>query len=370
MTLLDVLFYAFCGVVFFQVIFYLFFYGKFAFNTSKKEALKQPLPPISVIVYAKNQATALQSNLPYIVSQNYPKFEIVLVNNASLDQTLNVMEAFKTQQPQTIKIVNVKNNEAFWGSKKYALTLGIKAASYDHLLFTESNYKPLSQNWIREMGSKFSTKKDILIGFVTYAKKNSLFNKLLRYDNVIDTLTTFSFAKSGSPIKGNAGNLGYTKSTFFNINGFINHIKLPYGEASLFINQAATAKNTSTCVSPNSFTQQEAPSTFLCWKQHKQLLLKTAKHFKPLHKGFLMFRSILQFLFWVLAVVLLASMFQWQLVLALFLFRVSLQITVIGLSAKKLNQGNVCVLLPFFEVFLLLTQITIFITQLTATRNH
>ncbi len=369
MVLLDVLFYTFCVVVFFQVIIYLCFYGKFAFYKQNQKPLKQSFPPVSVIVYAKNQANELQANLPDIISQNYPDFEIILVNNHSSDCTVNVMEQFK-QHNQAIKIVNVKNIEAFWASKKYALTLGIKAATHDYLLFTESNFKPLTKSWIREMSTKFGTKKDIVIGFKTYPKNQTLFNKFLRCDNIIDILTTFSFTKSGLPFKGDNSNLAYTKKAFFKANGFTNHIKLYYGEASLFINQVATTKNTALCINPIGFTQQQTPINFVNWKQNKQLLLKTAMHFNFLNKSLLILLHITHVLFWLLASILFVVGYYWYLVLALFLFRISIQLIIFGISAKKLNQSDIVIFLPILEVFLLLVQITIFISQLTATRNH
>lgn len=87
--------------------------------------------PVSVIICAKNEAKNLKTFLPLIITQNYSNFEIVLINDASHDETLQVMEGFSLQH-SNIKIVSVKNTEAFWGNKKYALTLGIKASTNDY----------------------------------------------------------------------------------------------------------------------------------------------------------------------------------------------------------------------------------------------
>ena len=126
MTFLDFVFYMFILVVCIQVIFNLFFFGKFAFL---KTSTKTPNNfGVSVIICAKNEAENLQKFLPSVVSQDYPNFEIVLINDASKDKTLKVMESFASKH-SNIKLVNVKNVEAFWGNKKYALTLGIKVAN-------------------------------------------------------------------------------------------------------------------------------------------------------------------------------------------------------------------------------------------------
>ena len=159
MILLDFVFYGFIAVVFIQVIFYIFFFGKFSFLKPLKESSKKI--EVSVIICAKNEAENLKNFLPSIISQVYPNFEIVLINDASSDDTLDVMETFANEHAN-IKIVDVKNIEAFWGNKKYALTLGIKAAKNDFLLFTDADCKPVSKYWIKEMSANFSNSKSVL----------------------------------------------------------------------------------------------------------------------------------------------------------------------------------------------------------------
>ena len=152
----TVLLYTFLVVVAIQIIYYLFF-SAFAFAKNKQKSVSN-LVPISVVVCAKNEAKNLQKNLPHILEQKYSNFEVVLINDASSDETLEVMKSFQKKHTN-IKLVNVENNENFWGNKKYALTLGIKAATNEHLLFTDADCKPASKHWITEMVSHFSDKK-------------------------------------------------------------------------------------------------------------------------------------------------------------------------------------------------------------------
>jgi len=158
MVLLDVLLYIFVAVVSIQVFYFVFFFGKFAFLKHKKETPGNI--PVSVVICAKNEAENLKKFLPSVINQDYPNFQIVLINDASYDDTFEVMEEFANKH-NNIKLVNVVNNEAFWANKKYALTLGIKAAKHNHLLFTDADCKPLSKHWITEMSS-VSTKPNPL----------------------------------------------------------------------------------------------------------------------------------------------------------------------------------------------------------------
>jgi len=368
MGFLDFMFYAFIVVVFIQVIYYLFFLGRFSFFKQKKNTTKNI--PVSVIICAKNEAENLKMFLPSIINQDYSTFEIVLINDASQDETLQIMETFSSQH-SNIKIVDVKNNEAFWGNKKYALTLGIKASKYNNLLFTDADCKPVSKHWISEMCSHFNNKKTIVLGYGAYSKiKNSLLNKIIRFETLITAIQYFSFAKIGMPYMGVGRNLAYTKTDFFNTNGFINHIKIRSGDDDLFINEAANNNNTEICFSTNSFTKSNPETTFKTWFKQKRRHVSTAKYYKQKHKVSLALIYILNLLFWVLATLLLIFQYNWQFVILLLLIRLITQSIVIGFSAKKLDEKDLIFFLPFLEIFLIISQLTIFINNLISKPNH
>ena len=368
MSLLTVFFYCFIGVAFIQYIYYFIFLCNFSLQKAKPGKLKKI--SISVIVCAKNEAENLKNFLPSIISQVYPNFEIVLINDASSDDTLDVMETFANEHAN-IKIVDVKNIEAFWGNKKYALTLGIKAAKNDFLLFTDADCKPVSKYWIKEMSANFSNSKSIVLGYGAYSKiKNSILNKLVRFETLLTAVNYFSFAKSGLPYMGVGRNLAYTKKEFFDANGFINHIKVRSGDDDLFINQIATKNNTTICFSKDSFTESTPKTTFKAWFKQKRRHISTAKHYKIKHKALLTLLYISNLLFWLFALILFASLFNWQLVLGLFIFRIVLQYTIFGVSSKKLGETDLLVFLPFLEIFLIILQLTIFINNLISKPNH
>ncbi|SFZ93828.1 Glycosyltransferase, catalytic subunit of cellulose synthase and poly-beta-1,6-N-acetylglucosamine synthase [Flaviramulus basaltis] len=368
MGFLDFIFYTFIVVVFFQAVFYIFFFGRFAFLKEKGNSSKNIA--ISVIVCAKNEAENLKTFLPSIIDQDYPNFEIVLINDASNDNTLKVMKRFEKQH-QNIKIVDVKSIEAFWGNKKYALTLGIKASTHDYLLFTDADCKPLSKNWIKEMTSYFDNEKTVVLGYGGYSKiKKSFLNKLIRFETLITAVYYFSFAKIGMPYMGVGRNLAYTKKEFFNANGFINHIKVRSGDDDLFINQVANNKNTSICFSKESFTESIPKQTFKEWFKQKRRHVSTAIHYKKQHKILLALIYSLQLLFWLLSIILLVSTYKWLIVCSLFLFRIILQYIILGASSKKLEEKDLLALLPFLEIFLIITQLTIFINNLISKPNY
>ena len=368
MIFLDFLFYTFAFVVFFQVLLYIFFFGRFAFSKQRSKLAKST--PVSVIVCAKNEAENLQNFLPSIINQKYPDFEIVLINDASNDDTLELMELFASKH-SNIKIINVENNEAFWGNKKYALTLGIKASKHDYLLFTDADCKPVSNWWISEMAAQFGSKKSIVLGYGSYTKiNNSFLNLLIRFETVITAIQYFTFAKFGMAYMGVGRNLAYTRDAFFKANGFINHIKVRSGDDDLFVNQVATKNNTAICISENSFTESLPKKTFSDWIKQKRRHISTAKYYKTQHKISLALLYIIQFLFWSLALVLLLTRHNWIFVVALILIRIIAQYAILGVSIKKLKENDLIIFMPFLEIFLIATHLTIFIKNLISKPNH
>ena len=368
MLVLDIIFYAFIVVVIIQVAYYLIIFQRFAFSKPQSNTPKNI--SVSVIVCAKNEAENLKQFIPLIANQDYSNFEIVLVNDASTDNTLEVMEDLATKY-SNIKIVDVENNEAFWANKKYALTLGIKASNYDYLIFTDADCKPISKHWIKEISSSFSNQKTIVLGYGGYKKvKNSVLNKLIRFETLLTALQYFSYAKFGMPYMGVGRNLAYRKDEFFKINGFVGHMDVNSGDDDLFINNIATNDNTEICYTPNSFTKSLPKTTFNDWFRQKRRHVTTAKRYKLIHKLLLAEFYSSQILFWVIGIFLLAIKFKLFIVLPIFIVAILIKYLVIGFSAKKLNETDLILVYPFLELFLILFQFSIFIANLISKPKH
>lgn len=337
----------------------LFYVGYFSF-ASAKESTSNNAPPISVIICAKNEGENLKNFVPFILEQNYPEFELILVNDASIDDTLEVMESFRDLDSR-VKLVNVQNNEAFWGKKKYALTLGIKKAKNATLLFTDADCKPESNRWISEMASGFTQERSIVLGYGGYVKnKGSFLNKLIRYETLLTAIQYFSFAKWGIPYMGVGRNLAYTAQEFYAQNGFATHLHIRSGDDDLFVNQAGTNTNTAISFQKPSITRSIPKKNFGDWVLQKRRHISTAKFYKKKHKFLLASFYTSQIGFWVLLLSLLIFKAYLPIVLGIVVLRLLVQYTVYYKSAKKLDEMDLLWLLPFLELFLLFAQLGIF----------
>jgi glycosyltransferase involved in cell wall biosynthesis len=368
MSLQLVLFFAFIAVVSIQVLYYLSFLFSFALKPTDVR-LKKNIP-VSVIICAKNESENLKTNLPLILNQEYSNFEVVLVNDSSYDDTLEVMKSFASQH-NNVKLVDVKTIETFWGNKKYALTLGIKASTNDFLVFTDADCKPNSNKWLSHICSNFSNKKSIVLGYGAYDKKAySILNKLIRFETLMTALQYFSFTNLGLPYMGVGRNMAYRKELFFNNAGFQNHMHLKSGDDDLFVNEVATKTNTELCYTKESFTISKPKETFKDWFLQKRRHVSTAKYYKWSHKILLGLFYISQLMFWLLAVLLFLIGYPWFWVVILISIRFFIQLLCVGISCNKLGEKDLILLGPLLELFLIPVQLSIFIVNLISKPRH
>ncbi|MBN9285960.1 MULTISPECIES: glycosyltransferase [unclassified Flavobacterium] len=359
--MLTILLYIFIGIIALQIFYYLIVFSKFAFAKPQKITPKRI--PVSVIVCAKNEAENVTKFIPLLAEQNYPDYEIVLIDDASSDDTLEIFEAFEKQY-SNVRLVKVQNNEAFWGNKKFALTLGIKAAKKEYLLFTDADCYPTSKDWIMNMTSQFTLHKTIILGYGAYEKiKGSFLNKIIRFETVLTAVQYFSWAKMGRPYMGVGRNLAYKREEFFKVNGFMDHMKIRSGDDDLFINQASNSKNTTICYAPESFTVSAPKTTYSEWFKQKRRHVSTASFYKGFDKFQLGLFYFSQLFFFLLAIILLAFQFQWMIVCGLIVFRYIFTWITLGYASGKLKEKDVMYWFPVIELILIFTQLNVYFTN-------
>ena len=364
----NFLFYSFLSVTLIQLCYYLIVFARFAFAKPKKPSVKNI--GVSVLVCAKNESENLEQFIPLLIQQDYPKFELVLINDGSTDDSLDIMNQFASEF-KNIKVVDVKPNDAFWGNKKYPLTLGIKSSSYDFLLFTDADCKPVSRSWIKEMSRHFSNAHSIVLGYGAYKKiKGNLLNMLIRFETVFTAIQYFSYAIMKLPYMGVGRNLAYRKELFFETNGFTRHMQAQSGDDDIFVNDVADASNTTYTFKQEAFTESLPQTNFGDWIRQKKRHLSAASYYRFKHKFLLGLFYLSQLLFWILATYLIIIQFNLNIILALLVSRMIIFLLVYGFSARKLNEMGTIILSPILELFLILLQLFIFISNLTSKKHH
>ena len=350
------------GALVVQLFFFLYFFVRIVFHKNQKQETTQ-LPPVSVIISARSEAKNLMHLLPYILEQDYPEFEVVVINDRSWDDTKDILDAFRHKYAH-LHVVTIQETERqhFYG-KKMGVTLGIKGAKYEHLIFTDADCKPASKNWIRLMAANFSEKKKIILGYSPYQRKKGFLNKLIRFDTLQIALQYLSFAKAGIPYMGVGRNMGYEKKIFFDKGGFKTHYHITSGDDDLFINENATRSNCIIEVDPQAHMISIPKNTFMEWFRQKKRHLTTAPVYRFKHK-FLLTLFPLSHVIFLTALVICLVLNKYLLISLTFLgFRLLLQILTFTGARKWLGNGDIIFWAPLLELCLIFLIPVIFISN-------
>ena len=211
-----------CWFFLFTQIFYnLYFFRKLIIYKKRKSNY---IPNVSIIICAKNEYDNLKKNLKTILNQDYINYEVIVVNDQSNDNTKDLLNEYEKTYFR-LKVVNIDDNVNHIIGKKFALTLGIKSAKYDHLLLTDADCFVDSNKWISSITRNFVS-SDIVLGYGAYKKEKGLLNKLIRFDTYTIAIQYFSYALRSLTYMGVGRNLAYKKSVFFNNKGFASHMQV------------------------------------------------------------------------------------------------------------------------------------------------
>lgn len=269
-------------MAFAQLFWIFFFYSRIAFHQEKKSQ-NENSPPISVIISARNEEDNLFELLPYILEQDYKEFEVVVVNHQSTDNTAEILFAFQDKYPH-LKVVHIERNNHLAQGKKLSLTLGIKGAKYEHLVFTDADCKPASKQWLRTMANKFEGDKEIVIGYGPHMHKPGFLNKIIRWDTSMIALNYLSYAKAGVPYMGVGRNLAYTRDLFMSVGGFKSHYSIASGDDDLFVQEVVKKRNYDIELAPKSFCYSEAKDSWNSWLVQKSRHYSTSNRYSLFNK--------------------------------------------------------------------------------------
>jgi len=310
------------------------------------------LPPVSVIICAKNEDENLIEFLPKIMQQEYPEFEVIVVNDCSYDNTENVVDGLAKTYPNLRK-ATIKEDPYYKHGKKFAMLVGIKAATHIHLVFTDADCYPASNQWLKEMAMGFTESREIVIGYGAYEKQEGFLNKLIRFDTFIIAVNYFSAAIRNQPYMGVGRNLAYTSQLFFREKGFATHYHLTSGDDDLFVNQAASATNTNICATSNGITYSKPEKTFKQWNIQKTRHLSTGPLYNGATKRKLYFNYFSQYFFY-LTLLPLAFSFKTVLLIPIFLLlKAILQTALLNTICKRLNEKDLLAGAMVYELILL-----------------
>jgi cellulose synthase/poly-beta-1,6-N-acetylglucosamine synthase-like glycosyltransferase len=293
--------------------------------------------PISIIISAHDEETHLRELIPQILQQDYPAFEVIIVDDRSNDGTFDLL-LDETKRDHRLRMVHVNRTPPHVNSKKYALTLGIKAAHYEWIVVTDADCRPSSNQWLSGMATAFNEETSFVLGYSPYQKKPGFLNLFVRFESLLTAIQYLSFAWLGNPYMGVGRNMAYRRSVFLESKGFNSSLSITGGDDDLLVNQLATQKNTAVVIEPGAQVLSFPKDTWTAFFNQKIRHLSVGKHYRLSHRLLLGLFTVSWILTWFTGLPLAIFSDYRYIVLGVLIFRLLLAGWLFYDSARKLGQ--------------------------------
>ena len=270
------------GGLFLTQLFFLFFlYNRLLHTTPNActDSRDNIYPPISIILVTKDYGKILEKNLTTILKQDYPAFEVIVINDKSAGEDENILKRLHNQY-NNLYYSFIPETARYISRKKLGIAMGIRASHNEWLIITEPNYAPTSNQWLKCMAKHFTQDTDIVLGYSNYLPTNHLFSRWITTDALFYHTRFLSMALAGHPYMGIGKNLAYRKSLYEKNNGFHNHLQLLLGEDDLFINSVSNKNNTKIAIESDSIVLSSEPTTPHRWKEEKIGRMITGQYYQ------------------------------------------------------------------------------------------
>jgi len=277
---LSVLFSVFLAALIIQLVYFILLFIGIA---GKNPSTQPGEPPVTVLVCAHDEEQNLRTLLPSLLEQEYPNFEIIVVDDRSNDGTYDYLRELSAADKR-VRVVKVDHQPAHVNAKKYAITLGIKAAANEWILLTDADCRPGSARWIAAMSQFMDEDARFVIAYSPYEWRPGLLNLFIRFETLWAAIQYIGFAKLGMPYMGVGRNLAYRKSYFLANKGFNALMALTGGDDDLYVNRHATAKTTRISVGTGSLVWSKPKHTVSRFFAQKKRHLFAGKKYRVEHK--------------------------------------------------------------------------------------
>lgn len=234
-----------------------------------QDIILQDKPLVTVIICGKNEASNIFKNLKSILTQDYPAFNVLYVDDGSTDKTRKIIEGFQ-KEFVNLKYLFIPTEEKVGVGKKYALSKGIETCNSEWVVLTDADCYPNNNKWISTLMNSRNIDTEIILGVSPLVhQKQSLLSKLIDFETFNTATQYIAWANAKQPYMAVGRNLAYKKELFYKNNGFEHHKHIASGDDDLFVMQNASSKNTATCLSFNGYTFSEAPTSWRNWTLQK-----------------------------------------------------------------------------------------------------
>ncbi len=355
---MTIIYYLLFFTCFIQIAFYALIFTKFL--RTKQTAAKisiDTLKAASIVICAKNEYNNLKQHLPLILQQNYPNFEVIVIDDGSSDKSPQLLAQFENTYTNFLSF-RIDPSEKQHPGKKQALQYGISVAKHEIIVVTDADCYPKSKNWLQFITHPLHKNADVVLGVSPLKKAKNFGNLFFRMEAFFVALQYINFTLSGLPFMGVGRNMAYKKKVFDD-HDITSHWDLTSGDDDLFINDISSEYNIEVVTHPESYTYSAAPKNFKAWFRQK------LRHYSAGYRYNLMQQIWLAY-YWLSSILLYALV---AIVPILYLFKYSFSIfsltllfstamfrwIITLLSVNKLEQQHRNFAAPIFDLLYILS---------------
>ena len=343
-----------------QALYYLCLYNRIHLRSRAVKRgnvhFSQELPPVSVIICAREECENLRRNLKAVLEQDYPQFEVIVINDGNTDESEDYLTLLEEKYPHLYHSF-VPDSSRYISRKKLAATLGVKASKYDWLVFTEANCCPQSNQWLRLLARNFTSRTQVVLGYSGYERGKGWLHKRVAFDNLFTSMRYLGFALAGSPYMGIGRNLAYRKELFYEHKVFSAHLNLQRGDDDLFVNHVATAENTRVETDADATVRMQPVFRAKDWREEKIGYASTARLYHGMQRWLAGLETTTRLAFhatWMATLATAILHFHWLaagIAFLVWILRFILQAIIVNKTAKDLNdRRRYYWSLPVFDV--------------------
>ncbi len=232
-------------------------------------------PSVSIILTPLDDISQLKKNLPAFLSQTFPtSYQVVIVIEQGDHDTeslvANIVNETRNEDAQAdVYITYIPKTYRYVSKKKLAMTLGVKAAKYDWVLFTELSCRPASAQWLTLMARHCAQGNNLVIGYTAYDRATPSFR---RFERMYESHYLMRATAKGMPFRTNGYNLLMRKEDFMEQDGFLGNLHLMRGEYDFLVNKYARKNCAALEISPDAWVVEDAPTDKTFLNRHLYLL--------------------------------------------------------------------------------------------------
>ena len=196
----------------------------------------QPKPTVTVVIPVRNESATVGQLLNDLAQQadeagSPVSFEVIVVDDASTDDTVLVVQAFQPPTTLTIWLETLRLPNEFRGShKKMALQQAIAQARGEVIVTTDGDCR-VGTRWLSTVQAYFAQHQPVLLSApVTFRREATFFERLQTIEFASLIGTGAACLRAGQPNMANGANLAFLRSAFYEVGGYEGTLHIPSGD--------------------------------------------------------------------------------------------------------------------------------------------